>query len=150
MTPEDAIYQILKNEPTITSKVDGRIWGGTIPQDVVRFPGIVYRADGNFRTVATLQGGVSLIGQRFWLLSVDHKYSDSADVDYAVILKLDEFSGTIVKPSTSPVESLDIQGIFVQPMSHIHDFIDGKAPHGRLHQFASNFDCHYLLPSRKT
>ena len=145
MLIEDAIYQILKANAAVTARVAGRFFSGVAPQTVHATPYIVYRADGH-EIVGTLEGGCELVRTRIEIFSAATTAGDAALTDAAVIKALHEFRGTVVKEDTSPEESIVVQGIYATPNCHEHGYVDKT----KLHEFFSEFDCHYTDPSRIT
>lgn len=150
MQIEDAVYQLLKTDAAVTAIVSGRIFQGVMPQEVHSYPGIVYRApeDGGRAIIRTLEGGCTLVSQRIKVFSAAHKANQSGPLDIAVIKCLDEFSGTVTEPDTSPEESIEIQGIYLtqpdQGLAHAYQYVDKT----KLHEFISEFDCYFIDPSR--
>lgn len=144
MNIEQAIYQILKTDSGITARVAGRIFAGVAPQQVHDDEYLVYRSAGDRRIVRTLEGGCALFSQRMHVFSTGKKYGRAATLDDLVILTLDEFRNTVTLPDTSPSETLFIESIFLTPLSHEYQYVDKT----ERHEFISEFDCHYLDPSR--
>lgn len=146
MLIEQAVYKILKTDPGVTALVVGRIFAGVMPQQNQTFPAIVYRApaDSGRMNVYTLEGGIALVRQRIQVFSAGRTYGQAALVDAAVGDALDEYRGTVVNLEASPSESIDIQGIFTTLVSHAHQYVDTT----QLHEFITEFECHFIDPRR--
>lgn len=143
MDIEDAIYEILKADAGVIAVVSGRIFGGVIRETLKTFPVVMYKSDGGRKPIRTLQGGCSLVSQRIRVFSAAPGLSVASDVDYAVHAALDEFRGTVGN-GASPEETIEVQSIYSQPLSHDHEYVDKT----ELHQFVSDFDCHFIDPRR--
>jgi hypothetical protein len=143
---EQVIYKLLKTNMDVTDLVAGRIFAGIVPQTIATFPLVMYKTpeDGGREVVRTIQGGCSLVRQRMRLFSAARTYGEAALLDAAVYGCLDEFFGTVINEQVSPPESIDIQGIFLAQPAHAHQFVDKT----QLHEFISEFDCHFIDPSR--
>ena len=139
---------LLKLEPTVTALVAGRIFSGVLPQTVT-FPAIAYRPFGGRKVVRTLSGGIALVEEAYHVFSADKglgHFGVATELDRAVNVALDEFSGTIVDTSSllSPPDSMDVQIIYSGDICHEYEYDDKL----QLHQFVSEFRVHYLDPLR--
>lgn len=143
MIIEDVFYQLLKGDATLVAFRAGRLFLGAAKPEVEP-PYQVYRASSGRQIIETLEGGVALTRQRMLVVSAAKKATDAADMDEATIHRLNEFSGVVTLPGTSPVESITVQGIFLAPLAHDGDYDDRSG----LHEYASEFVCHYLDPRR--
>lgn len=152
MLIEEAIYKILKTATPVTDLVVGRIFAGKIPQQNHTWPALCYGppSDGRREPVRTLQGGVTLVKQRIQVFSAAQTMGRASELDIAICTTLDEFSGTVVDELTSPEESIDIQAIYLVPpgegIAHGHQWVDKT----QLHEFLSEYDCHFIDPTRIT
>lgn len=148
MLIEQAIYKLLKDDSGVTALVAGRIFAGIWKQEVSTYPGIVYRApgDGRREIVRVLESGCSLVKQPIHVFSAAKSYGQAAILDSLICTALDEFRGNVADTSVSPPESIEIQGIFLTRMAHAHQYQDRT----QLHEFISEFDCHFIDPLRPT
>lgn len=148
MLIDQVIYKLLKADSGITALVAGRIFAGIWKQEVTTYPGIVYHApaDGRREVVRVLQSGCSLVKQPIHVFSAARSYGQAATLDARVNVVLDEFRGTVTDVTVSPPESIVVQGIFLTRLAHAHQYDDKT----QLHEFISEFDCHFIDPLRPT
>lgn len=146
MNIEQAIYSLLKANTAITDEVEGRIFAGIWKQEVITYPGIVYRPppEGGKDIVRVLESGCALVRQRMHVFSAAKRFGQAAELDNAVIGCLDEYRGTVISFEQSPAESIDIQAIFLTSPAHSYMYDDRT----KVHQFISVFECHYIDPQR--
>lgn len=146
MLIEQAIYKLLKDNSGVTALVAGRIFAGIWKQEVSNYPGVLYRApaDGRREIVRVLEGGCSLVMQPIHVFSAAKTYGQAATLDSLVCTALDEFRGTVTDTSVSPPGSIEIQRIFLTRLAHAHQFTDRT----QLHEFTSEFNCHFIDPLR--
>lgn len=150
MNVETAVYRLLTQDSGVSGIVSSRVFGGVLKQDVV-YPAIAYRPSGPRRVLRVMEGGCALFSQQMAVFSVTDDahgaFKTSVLLDEAVFAALDEFSGT-VSDGGSPEDTLEIQAIFSGHVAHEYQHRDlgGK----RLHEFLTEFDVHYIDPTRSS
>lgn len=148
MLIEEAVYKLLSTDSGVIALVGGRIFSGVLPQDLEGYPAIAYRAPatGNRRVIQVMEGGCSLVSQRIHVFSADkgkRKYGTAAELDAAVSIALNDYSGVVSIPATSPLESIDVQAIFQTTLAHAYGFDDKT----QTHNFVTEFEIHYTDPN---
>jgi hypothetical protein len=135
MIVAQALFKILSTNTTLIALVGDRIYPGKLPQDVgggYTYPAIVFRRversslpilnpgePGESRGSSGLQEN----RWRFFSIGLEPTYSVQARLDEAIRLCLEGFQGVVTDETISPVESIEIQGIF--PLTSV-DFNDDK------------------------
>lgn len=142
MQLEEAVYQVLKNDAGIAAIVAGRIFAFIAPQTLT-YPAVVYRppADGQREVLRVLEGGNAYVKQVIHVFSSSTVKAEAARLDQAVNTALDEYDGVVVDPVT-PTSTLQIESIFSTSLSHAYIYDDVI----QVHQFLTQFECHYLDP----
>lgn len=137
MQLEEAIYQILKNDAGVTAIVSGRIFGLIVPQTVT-YPLALYRspAYGGMDRARVLEGGSCFVKEPIHMFSASKVKAEAARLDQAINTALDEYAGTI--------GDVEIEAIFSTRLAHAYDYDDAT----QVHQFVTEFECHYLDPLR--
>jgi len=135
MLVAQAIFKILSTNAALIAIVDDRIYPGKLPQDVgghYAYPAIVFRRIERSSLPILNNGepgesrGSSGLQQnrwRFFSIGLEPTYSKQSILDDAIRLCLEGFQGTVTDETVSPVESIEIQGIF--PLTSV-DFNDDK------------------------
>jgi len=163
MLIESAAYQLLigsqdfSSRPdladaseVLTSLIGNKVFGGILPgtkdKPFDSYPAVVYRTPprGGRRVVRILEGGCPLVEQPIHIFSAARAVSTAARIDDAIFHLLDEFRGIVQDPSTSPVESLDVQAVLSTDLSHAYAYVDDL----QVHQFVTEFLFHYKDPLR--
>jgi len=153
MEIETAFYQILKNNAPLTALNAARVFSGQVPQKWDGDTAIALRPspDKNREIIRTLEGGCTLVNEWFIVFSVTkgaqgatYPFTLCNRLDRAVIAALDEFTGTVIDPATSPTESIEVQEIITTDNTHLYGY-DEKT---KTHQFISEFRVSYTDVSR--
>lgn len=150
MQIETALYQILKASTEVMDIVQGRIFGGVLPDKLGAFPALCYRPPqkGGRRVVRTINAGCALIEQPLYIFSAAKaNYGEAARLDDAIFHVLDEFPRTDVEdPTTSPTDSIRIETVLSTELAHSYAYVDDI----RLHQFITEYLFHYVDPIRQS
>jgi len=148
MQIETALYQLLKGSPTVTDLVYGRIFSGVLPKTLTLFPAIVYRPPqrGGRRVVRTINGNCALVEQPIFVFSASKlNYGEASRLDEVIFHELDEFRGEVFDPTTSPLDSIQIEVVLTTELAHSYAYIDDV----QLHQFITEYLFHYIDPIRR-
>lgn len=150
MIIETAAYQLLKGDASILSIVqDGaniKIFGGAeFPADD-DFPVLVYKPppSGGREMPMVMGGDTPLISQPMQFISLSRHFKQAARLDHYVFLKLSDYAGSVSDPTTSPAESLTIQGVFLDQPNHGYSYLEEL----RVHQFLSQYVFRYIDPDK--
>lgn len=136
MIVAQALFKLLSTNAALIALVDDRIYPGKLPQDLGRdryqYPAIVFRRverlslpilDAGSTGQPRGSSGLQQSRWRFFSVGLEPTYSVQAQLDEVIRLCLDGFQGVVIDDTVSPVESIEIQGIF--PLTST-DFNDDK------------------------
>ncbi len=128
----EALFKLLSTDTDIVAMVGQRIYPGKFPQDVggsYHYPAIIFRKTSE-QHPATLNpanpSGDDDLMQNQWLVfcvGLEPTYSVQARLAELVRRRLHKFQGTVLNLVPSPIEQIEVQGIFA---GTARDFYDDK------------------------
>ncbi len=137
---EDALKQILSEDPDVVALVGTRITPGTLSQNAT-YPAIAFRNVGVEREPVLDSKTTGPAASRFIFFSCaklpDGDYSArrvASLVDKAVRHALQGYKDVVIITALSPAEMVDVQGIFFAEASDLYD------DRSQTYQYASVFD----------
>ncbi len=138
MLIEEAFAQILNANVALDARINGRSYPGILPQEV-DYPAVAFRTVGRESIMTLADGRSELIKKTIRTFSADKgpgNYESPKIVDDLLIKALEGFAGIVTNDTVSPVESMEIQGIFAVPGSSA----DGYDDRTQTNQVISEFE----------
>ncbi len=138
MFAHEALRLRLIADTAVSALISSRIFAGVLKQGVA-YPAVAYRqigADSVERLEERGHSGLANFRYRFFSTTnlASGGYDTAKDVAEAIRLSLQGFSGTITDSSVSPIETINIEGIF-------HRFtLDGYDDSTQTYQVISDYD----------
>lgn len=117
MLIEEALAQLLNGNAALNARIDGRSYPGILPQNV-DYPAVAFRTVGRESIMTLADGRSELVKKTIRCFSADKgpgNYESPKLVDDLLTKAIEGFAGTVINATVSPVESMEIQGIFALP-----------------------------------
>jgi hypothetical protein len=142
MTSGEALKRIIAASSAFQAIASNRIFPVVAPQ--IGHAPFSFFWSGGREIVETLEGGVNMIRDRYFIRSSAKDAFTAEALDDAIFKALVEYSGTVENDDVSPAETLLIE--VIEPMPRPQHESMGFSDSAELYDIQSGFEIVYLMP----